>query len=188
MFRGLHRHISYANIVATMALVFAMGGTAIAAKHYLITSTKQIRPSVLKSLTGRAGLKGTTGAQGVPGTPGKEGTAGKEGKEGAQGAAGSAVAYARVEANGTLDTAASRNITSVTLSLITGVYCITPSVPVHNVTVSVPHVGGDTGVFAQANIPSLGDATTSACTTPAWVATFGVTGTLENHPFYLVFN
>jgi hypothetical protein len=47
---SIRRHLNYANVVATMALVFAMSGTALAAKHYLISSTKQIKPSVLKSL------------------------------------------------------------------------------------------------------------------------------------------
>jgi hypothetical protein len=79
MFRGLRRHVTYANVVATMALVFAMGGTAIAAKHYLITSTRQIKPSVLKSLKGGAGPKGSSGLQGAPG---KEGLQGKEGPTG----------------------------------------------------------------------------------------------------------
>ncbi|HWY18280.1 MAG TPA: hypothetical protein VNY27_06160 [Solirubrobacteraceae bacterium] len=53
--------------------MFAMSGGALAAKHYLINSTKQINPKVLKS------LKGNTGAAGVPGTQGKEGPQGKEG-------------------------------------------------------------------------------------------------------------
>ena len=39
---SIRKHLSYANVVATFALVFAMGGSAIATKHYLITSTKQI--------------------------------------------------------------------------------------------------------------------------------------------------
>jgi hypothetical protein len=39
MFSPIRRHLSYANVVATMALVFAMSGSALAAKHYLITST-----------------------------------------------------------------------------------------------------------------------------------------------------
>ncbi len=63
-----------------MALVFAMSGTALAAKHYLINSTKQIKPSVLKSLEGRTGKTGPQGPAGAPGSPGltgKEGPAGQ---------------------------------------------------------------------------------------------------------------
>ena len=38
------------NIIAWLALFVAMGGTSLAASHYVITSTKQIKPSVLKKL------------------------------------------------------------------------------------------------------------------------------------------
>jgi hypothetical protein len=48
--------LSYANVVATLALVLAMSGGAIAATHYLITSTKQISPRVLKKLKGFQGV------------------------------------------------------------------------------------------------------------------------------------
>jgi hypothetical protein len=62
------RTLSYANIVSTLALVLALGGgSAYAAKHYLITSTKQIKPSVLKSLRGH-GTTGKVGATGPGGT------------------------------------------------------------------------------------------------------------------------
>jgi Collagen triple helix repeat (20 copies) len=77
--------------IAVVALFFALGGSAIAAKHYLITSTKQIKPSVLKSLKGKAGAKGLTGPAGLPGATGaigKEGAPGKEGKEGKVGPPG----------------------------------------------------------------------------------------------------
>ena len=87
----IRRHMSYANIVATMALVFAMGGgAAYAASHYLITSTKQISPKVLKSLTGKpgpAGPAGTAGAAGA-GSAGPQGAAGAKGETGAPGANG----------------------------------------------------------------------------------------------------
>jgi hypothetical protein len=76
---SIRRHLNYANVVATMALVFAMSGTAVAAKHYLINSTKQIKPSVLKSLKGKTGK---TGPQGPAGTPGSPGLTGKEGSAG----------------------------------------------------------------------------------------------------------
>jgi hypothetical protein len=82
---SMRRHLNYANVVATFALVFAMSGGALAAKHYLINSTKQIKPSVLKSLKGNAGKTGKTGATGpigAPGAAGKEGLAGKEGPAG----------------------------------------------------------------------------------------------------------
>jgi hypothetical protein len=91
MFSSLRRHVSYANIVATMALVFAMGGTAIAAKHYLISSTSQISPQVLKALElkiasrvkrGAAGREGAPGKEGAPGREGAPGNAGTEGKQG----------------------------------------------------------------------------------------------------------
>jgi hypothetical protein len=88
---------SYANITATLALVFAMSGGALAANHYLIHSTKQISPKVLKKLKGRTGRTGNTGAtgatgkqgpQGKDGPQGKEGTPGKEGLQGKTGAEG----------------------------------------------------------------------------------------------------
>jgi hypothetical protein len=81
----MRRHISYANVAATLALVFSMSGGALAAKHYLISSTKQISPKVLKALKGRPGH---TGPQGTPGSPGKDGIAGKEGQRGATGEPG----------------------------------------------------------------------------------------------------
>lgn len=46
----MRRHLTYANVTATLALVLAMSGGAFAAKHYLVNSTKQIDPKVLNSL------------------------------------------------------------------------------------------------------------------------------------------
>ncbi len=79
---SLRKHFSYANIVATTALVFAMGGTAIAAKHYIISSTHQIKPSVLKELKGNKGPAGPPGPAGAAGAAGAPGSAGKEGTAG----------------------------------------------------------------------------------------------------------
>jgi hypothetical protein len=100
MFSMMRRHVTYANVVVTLALVFAMTGGAYAANHYLITSTKQIKPSVLKTLMGKAGAagkegpagksgaSGSTGAQGPQGPQGLVGKEGKQGKEGEEGEEG----------------------------------------------------------------------------------------------------
>ncbi len=72
----------------TLALVFAMSGGAYAAKTYLITSTKQISPKVLKQLKGANGEKGTNGTNGVSGKDGAQGAPGPEGKTGLEGKTG----------------------------------------------------------------------------------------------------
>jgi hypothetical protein len=102
----LRRRFTYSNVVATLALVFAMSGGALAASKFLITSTKQIKPSVLASLKGKAGKAGANGAPGpagpagpaggvgpagpagTPGAPGEPGPEGKEGKAGKNGTNG----------------------------------------------------------------------------------------------------
>ena len=88
---SLRRHLSYSNVVATLALVFAMSGGALAATHYLINSTKQINPKVLRKLKGNTGAAGQVGARGPAGSPGAtgpQGLAGPRGNEGPQGQQG----------------------------------------------------------------------------------------------------
>ena len=62
MFSAIRRriHFSPATVIATLALVFAMTGGAYAASKFLITSTKQISPKVLKSLRARPARRGRT--------------------------------------------------------------------------------------------------------------------------------
>ena len=71
--------------IAILALFFALGGSAIAAKRYLITSPKQIKPSVLTKLRGRpakAGAKGVDGPQGSTGPAGANGVgSGRQGRQ-----------------------------------------------------------------------------------------------------------
>ncbi len=70
-------------LVALLALFIAMGGSAVAAHHYLLSSTKQISPTVLKKLKGRAGPAGPKGLIGLTGPAGSAGSAGAAGKNGA---------------------------------------------------------------------------------------------------------
>lgn len=80
---------SGATVIAVIALVMALGGSAAAANHYLITSTKQIKPSVLKALKGKTGPRGSAGATGATGATGAKGATGAEGATGAVGPQGS---------------------------------------------------------------------------------------------------
>jgi hypothetical protein len=56
--------------VALLALFIALGGSTFAATHYRITSTKQIEPSVIRSLKGQNGRAGKTGPTGPAGLAG----------------------------------------------------------------------------------------------------------------------
>jgi hypothetical protein len=72
-------------VVACLALFVASTGTSIAANHYLITSTKQIKPNVLSKLKGAKGPKGAKGTRGATGAVGATGAAGAAGAQGPSG-------------------------------------------------------------------------------------------------------
>ena len=111
MFSKIRKRLTYANVAMTLALVFAMSGGAYAASKYIITSTKQIKPSVLKSLKGKAGAAGAAGAQGAQGLKGEPGASvtGKEGGPGKDGVSvtGAAASVLECKAGGVKYTSAS---------------------------------------------------------------------------------
>jgi hypothetical protein len=98
MFSVLRRRVSFVHVGLVVVLVFVMSGGAYAAGKFLITSTKQIKPSVLAQLkgkvgkTGPAGLVGPRGAVGPAGAQGSAGAAGKgeKGEKGERGEKGEA--------------------------------------------------------------------------------------------------
>jgi Collagen triple helix repeat (20 copies) len=130
-------------VVAIIALVVACAGTATAAS-VLITSSKQVArgtintgdlqngrgvslgdltPKTRFSLQGEPGPAGPEGARGEPGPPGPRGFTGAAGADGAD---GSAIAFAYVNANATLEEAKSKGVVSVAASTTfpdLGVYC-----------------------------------------------------------------
>lgn len=109
------RRPSMTTVIACLALFFALGGTAIAAQHYLITSTSQIKPSVLAKLKGDAGADGTQGPQGPAGPAGPTGSQGSTGTTGFQGPMGPAGPQGEVGERGPEGSAGSGDPSSLTL-------------------------------------------------------------------------
>jgi Collagen triple helix repeat (20 copies) len=96
----LRRHLTYANVAATLALFLALGGAAYAATQLPKNSvgTKQLRNGAvtaakinkktrkqLQGSRGPAGPQGKTGKQGAKGATGAKGAQGPQGKTGESG-------------------------------------------------------------------------------------------------------
>jgi Collagen triple helix repeat (20 copies) len=165
------RRMSYANVVATMALVLAIGGgTAWAAHHYAISSTNQIAPSVLKKLhgangkRGTAGVKGTRGTAGADGANGTSGTAGANGTNGTNGAIGSTGAAG---ANGAVAGYSAFTALATNFSVGTNTLILSKALPAGNyiLTGSVTFLAVSTAVTTQAEVAcTLADPLAGAAT------------------------
>ena len=78
-------------VIAIVALITALGGTALAASGALSGKQKKEVEKIAKKFAGKPGPAGATGPAGTPGTNGtngKDGAPGKEGPEGKQGLPG----------------------------------------------------------------------------------------------------
>ena len=132
----LRRRLSYANVVASLALFVALGGTGYAAiaitgknvKDASLTG-KDVRNSSLTTADVKNGslLKqdfkagqlpaGPAGAPGAPGAPGLPGQKGDPGEPGA------ARAYAFVASNGAVDESRSKGVTDANVNAVGNTYC-----------------------------------------------------------------
>lgn len=118
-------------LLGALVLVIALAGTGYAAQRYVITSTKQISPQVVKSLKGKpgpAGPRGVAGAPGPPGAPGAQGPVGPQGPQGSQGPAGTALASGIVQMNVSKNAewqpGTNRGFPGPPIRKSAGVYCI----------------------------------------------------------------
>jgi hypothetical protein len=139
--RRIRKHVTSAHVIAMLALFVAMGGTGYAALKLPKNSvgSKQIKKNAVTSTKVKNGSlkKGDFAAGQVPAGPaGPAGKNGTNGTNGTNGAPGEAVAYARIDATGTLigGPAQSKGITQAMIQHTagasasevagTGVYCI----------------------------------------------------------------
>lgn len=94
MFKRIHERLGTANlVVAIVALIAALGGTAIAAQVGLNSKQKKEVKKIAKGLVptgpqGPAGAPGVKGDTGTPGAPGAKGDPGPQGPPGEDGATG----------------------------------------------------------------------------------------------------
>jgi hypothetical protein len=134
MMSRLVSKLTYANVMATIAVFVALGGVGYAATRLPRNSvgTKQIRraavtPAKLSKaaksrLVGPAGPEGPRGAAGPQGPRGAQGTAGEKGARGPAGDPGTARAWASVEPDGKL--AAAKGFSSAVWREADEDYCV----------------------------------------------------------------
>ena len=77
------RRPSYVHLAAALTAFLTLSTGALAARHFLITSTRQVTPKVLLALRNHRGPPGIPGAQGRAGAKGAEGDPGQQGPLGA---------------------------------------------------------------------------------------------------------
>jgi hypothetical protein len=144
MLSRLRAHLTYANVVATIAVFIALGGSSYAALKLPKNSvgSQQLKPNSITSAKVKGGslsttdlkasarslLRGRRGPQGVQGPQGTTGKTGARGRTGPRGAAGSARAYATVVADNGQLPIFTANVPNLAFGSVartsTGVYCL----------------------------------------------------------------
>ena len=201
------RRPSHATAVAYLALFLALGGTSYAVATGAI-GTREVKDNSLRSadihnntIRGsdirngaitRADLVPGLAPRGPRGLPGRPGTQGPQGLPGAPGEPGSAVAYARVRGDGTVDTSLSKGIAQANVSKPAGngIYCFrnlafTPQ----SVVATIEYNGGNPSESAQATILPNGTNDCAGFTgSEVEVVTASNSTTYANLAFYVAFN
>lgn len=213
--KRIFRQGRYANVTATLALVVAMSGTSYAAisvtsKHVKNGSltgvdikNNSIRSADVSGLSATDFAAGAVpqGPAGRPGPVGPHGAKGDPGAKGDRGAPGSALAYAHVRADATLNPARSTGVTEVARMghPPQGAYCLygnfTPKVATMSVApVDVNVIGNEVVTQLALGSDTFFGFGLSSCpprSTPAVAAVFVLSpnsGQGLDRPFYIQFN
>jgi hypothetical protein len=185
----LRRHLTYANVAATLALFLALGGAAYAATQLARNSvgTAQLRAGAVTAgkiaRKTRNQLRGDRGPQGPKGKTGKTGKVGPKGATGAAGARGATGADGTGPAFEVFATAASakRVGTSPTQilaeNLSAGAYAISADVALEaTATLSTVVCTLSTGGEAVTSVDTEGGAEFPATVSLSGTTTFGAAG------------
>jgi hypothetical protein len=188
--------------VALLALLLALGGTSYAVlalpknsvgttqlKNGAVTAKKVHAHTLLaKDFKNGQLPAGAQGPQGPKGDQGPKGEQGQKGDQGSPGAPGSALAYAHVTSNGTLDAGSSKGVSASSKGL-PGIYClaVTPTVANGVASVDARGFGGYATVLLDPTALELNNFMCGAGTT-AIVVTYNTSGTSVPESFYVAFN
>jgi hypothetical protein len=174
--------------VALTALFVALGGTGYATTHTAGTAAKG---TVTKPKSHR-GPRGPRGAQGAQGAQGPQGPRGLKGDPGPAGAAATALGYAKVNIDGSVNPAESKNVTSANV-VKTGPggasYCFI-NLPFTSNSVMATNdynLSAYTSIVFAAVAAELPATTGCPAGTQAMVGT-SVAGAAAPSPFYVLFN
>ncbi len=202
--RKRFRRPSASMIVAMTALVMAFTGPALADQAASIAKKINGKNLKSKSITGSK-LKNNT----ITGTQVKESKLGKVPSASKADTAGNAdtvdgvdssalarkgesappLAYAKVNDDGTLDTANSKGVIDSTMTTPPGRYCFKLGFTPHNMVASAERfVGASNSVVAQPAVTATITAVCPAGYQDAGVFVFDNTGSLVNNRFFIIFN
>ena len=180
--KPIRRHLNFANVAAMLALLFAMSGSAVAARHYLLSSKSQISPALLKKLKGRAGPAGPQGHGGAAGATGAQGKEGLPGKEGP----GGTLATGRYN---TLKSSFSgaRNFSTEFTHPSTGIFCFRPTGGLSSVSAPIAMVTVDWIESSGSELSAYADSRNEDCAEGDYeVRTFEPAGKVsDNVSFYI---
>jgi hypothetical protein len=157
----IRQRLTYANVMATLALFLALNVGAYAAVRLPANSVgpkqlrnkavtpKKVAPSTLKLLKGQ---KGSPGARGLTGAAG------------AQGPAGTAVAFAAVTGPGTTVSGQTKNISDANITHpASGVYCFALPITPTNAVVTGSNLGAANDTVATVYVRRVGDGPLGDC-------------------------